>query len=140
MPDRSRKSEKLTLALIGFVVTSFDLPRAISEIQRGPVVEIKIETPAEIFDEGFPGAALEARVSELAIMELLRAKRLYEHDAAQIFAVKRWEVVEKIKRAGIVPAEREFDQIKGELGKAIASSTVRGVKSGARPGGPRRKR
>lgn len=102
-------------------------------------MEIKIEIPAEIFDDGFPAASFEARVREFAIMELLRAKRLHEHEAARMLAVERWELVEKMERAGIVPAEKEFDQIKGELGKAIASIKARGAKSAGRPGSPRRK-
>ena len=75
-------------------------------------MEIKLEIPAEIFDEGFPAAGFEARVREFAIMELLRAKRLHEHEAARMLVVERWELVEKMERAGIVPAEKEFDQIR----------------------------
>ena len=48
---------------------------------------------------------------------------------------QRWELVDKMERAGIVPTEKEFDKIKGELGNAIDSMKTRNRTSGA----PRRK-
>ncbi len=101
----------------------------------GQAVEIKLDIPAELFDDDFTAAAFEARVREFAVMELIRAKRLHEHEAARMLALERWELVERMERAGIVPTEKEFDQIKGELGNAIASMKSRSRRSGA----PRRK-
>jgi hypothetical protein len=98
-------------------------------------VEIKFDLPAELFDDDFTAAAFEARVREFAVIELIRAKRLHEHEAARMLALERWELVERMEHAGIVPTEKEFDQIKGELGDAIASMKARGRKSRA----PRRK-
>jgi len=98
-------------------------------------VEIRLDIPAELFDDDFTLAAFEARVRELAVLDLIRAKRLHEHEAARILAVERWELVERMERAGIVPTEKEFDQIKGELGNAIASMNARSRTAGA----PRRK-
>ena len=92
-------------------------------------MEIKLELPAELFDDDFSAAAFEARVREFAVIELIRAKRLHEHEAARMLALERWELVERMERAGIVPTEKEFDQIKGELGDAIASMKTRGRKS-----------
>jgi hypothetical protein len=46
-----------------------------------------------------------------------------------MLAVERWELVEKMERAGVVPTEKEFDKIKGELGEAIASGKARIGKS-----------
>jgi hypothetical protein len=102
----------------------------ITEIQRGGFVEIRLDIPAAIFDDDFTAAAFEARVREFAVMELIRAKRLHEHEAARMLALERWELVERMERAGIVPTEKEFDQIKGELGDAIASMKTRGGKAG----------
>ena len=101
----------------------------------GQAVDIRIDIPADLFDDGFTAAAFEARVREFAVMELIRAKRLHEHEAARMLALERWELVERMERAGIVPTEKEFDQIKGELGDAIASMKARSRRSGA----PRRK-
>jgi hypothetical protein len=98
-------------------------------------VEIRLDIPAELFDDDFTAAAFEARVRELAVLDLIRAKRLHEHEAARMLAIERWELVERMERAGIVPTEKEFDQIKGELGNAIASMNARSRKAGA----PRRK-
>lgn len=94
-------------------------------------MELKLDIPLDLFDDGFPAAAFEARVREFAVIELLRAKRLHEHEAARMLAIERWELVERMERAGIVPTEKEFDRIKGELGEAIASIKSRGGKSRA---------
>jgi hypothetical protein len=42
-----------------------------------------------------------------------------------MLGVERWELIEKMERAGIVPTEKEFEKIKGELGEAIASGKGR---------------
>lgn len=88
-------------------------------------MNISLELPVELFDDGFTAAAFEARVREFAVIELLRHKRLHEHEAARILAVERWELIEMMERAGIVPTEKEFDKIKGELGIAVASIKAR---------------
>lgn len=93
-------------------------------------VEIKLDLPDALFDDDFSAAAFAARVREFAVIELLRAKRLHEHEAARILALERWELVERMERAGVIPTEKEFDQIKGELGAAIASRAARTGKSG----------
>jgi len=54
---------------------------------------------------------------------LLRAKRLHEHEAARILEIDRWDLVDKMEQAGIVVTEKEFDQIKGELGAAIEAKS-----------------
>jgi len=94
-------------------------------------MNISLDLPADLFDEGFTADAFATRVREFAVIELLRAKRLHEHEAARILAVERWELVEKMEHAGIVPTEKEFDKIKGELGDAIASMKTRDRTSGA---------
>jgi hypothetical protein len=91
-------------------------------------VEIRLDIPDDLFDDGYTVAAFEARVREFAVIELLRVKRLHEHEAARILGLERWELIEKMERAGIVPTEKEFDKIKGELGEAVASIKARGGK------------
>jgi hypothetical protein len=110
-----------------------ELRRPITEIQREAMcrVEIRIDIPEDLFDDGFTAAAFAARVREFAVIELVRVKRLHEHEAARMLGVERWELVEKMERAGIVPTEKEFDKIKGELGEAIASGKGRIGKSRA---------
>ncbi len=98
-------------------------------------MNISLDLPADLFDEGFTADAFAARVREFAVIELLRAKRIHEHEAARMLALERWELVDKMERAGIVPTEKEFDKIKGELGNAIDSMKTRNRTSGA----PRRK-
>jgi phage head maturation protease len=98
-------------------------------------MELKLDIPEDIFDDlfddGFTAEAFAARVREFAVIELVRVKRLHEHEAARMLGVERWELIEKMERAGIVPTEKEFDKIKGELGEAIASSKGRIGKSRA---------
>jgi phage head maturation protease len=103
------------------------LRRPITEIQREAIyrVKLKVDIPEDLFDDGFTAAAFAARVREFAVIELVRVKRLHEHEAARMLGVERWELVEKMERAGIVPTEKEFDKIKGELGEAIASGKAR---------------
>jgi predicted DNA-binding protein (UPF0251 family) len=94
-------------------------------------VEIRIDIPDDLFDDNYTAAAFAARVREFAVIELVRVKRLHEHEAARMLGVERWELVEKMERAGIVPTEKEFEKIKDELGEAIASSKGRIGKSSA---------
>jgi hypothetical protein len=44
-------------------------------------MEIKVDLPVDIFDDNFKEQDFAARVRELAILELIRAKRLHEHVA-----------------------------------------------------------
>ena len=94
-------------------------------------MELKLDIPEELFDDGYTAEAFAARVREFAVIELVRVKRLHEHEAARMLGVERWELIEKMERAGIVPTEKEFEKIKGELGEAIASSKGRIGKSRA---------
>lgn len=84
-------------------------------------MEIKLDLPAGIFDDDFTAEDFEARVREFAVTELLRARRLHEHEAQRILGVERWELVERMERAGIAPAEKVFDGLKAELSSAIAA-------------------
>jgi hypothetical protein len=89
-------------------------------------VEIKLDIPAGVFDGQFPAEQFEARVREFAVLELIRAKRLHEHEAAALLGVERWDLVAQMERAGIVPTEKEFAAIRSALGDAIAA---RGAKA-----------
>jgi hypothetical protein len=91
-------------------------------------VHIRLDIPAGLFDDQFPAEQFEARVREFALLELIRARRLHEHEAAALLGLERWELVERMERAGIVPTEREFDLIRAELTAAIAARS-------AKPGG-----
>jgi len=96
---------------------------------------MRLDIPAELFDDDFTAAAFKACAREFAVLDLMRAKRIHEHEAARMLAIERWELVERMERPGIVPTEKEYDQIKGELGNAIASMNARSRKAAA----PRRK-
>ena len=86
-------------------------------------MKIVLDIPAELFDDDFTAAAFEARMRECAIIELIRAKRLHEHEAARMLEIDRWDLVDKMEQAGIIATEKEFDQIKGELGAAIEAKS-----------------
>jgi len=96
-------------------------------------VEIKLDLPADIFDDNLREQDFRARVRELAILELVRLKRLHEHEAQRMLGVERWELVERMERAGITPTEKVFELLKDELGDAIAAR-----RSGASPAGGKR--
>ena len=91
-------------------------------------VEIKLELPADLFDESFRADVFTARIHELAILELVRAKRMHEHEAGRMLGIGRWELVKRMEQAGIAPTEQVFDKLKGELDAAI------NARQGARPG------
>ncbi|HVC45373.1 MAG TPA: hypothetical protein VND20_11200 [Candidatus Binataceae bacterium] len=97
-------------------------------------VQIRLDIPAGLFDDQFPADQFEARVREFAMLELIRARRLHEHEAAAILGLERWELVARMERAGIVPTEREFEAICTALAAAIAA---RGNRSGGAGGGSR---
>jgi len=82
-------------------------------------MEFKIEIPGDIFDTKFTAAAFSARLRELAILELVRLKRIHEHEAQEMLGVGRWELVERMNACGIAPTENTFADLKDELDKAI---------------------
>jgi hypothetical protein len=88
-------------------------------------VNLKLDLPDDLFDAQFPESDFAARVRELAILELVRVKRLHEHEAKQMLALERYELVDRMKAAGIAPTEDVFDEIKSELTKAIDSKRAR---------------
>ena len=92
-------------------------------------MQIKIELPGDVFDAQFRAADFRERVRELAILELVRVKRLHEHEAQEMLGVTRWQLVERMKAAGIAPTEEVFDNIRAELTRAIGSRRSR-VKDG----------
>ncbi len=83
-----------------------------------------------MFDEQYPEANFAARMRELAILELVRARRLHEHEAKELLGIERWELVAKMKAAGIAPTEDVFAGIQNELKQAIASKRGRTAKKG----------
>ena len=89
------------------------------------LVNLKLDLPDDIFDAQFPESDFAARVRELAILELVRVKRLHEHEAKEMLALERYELVDRTNAAGIAPTEDVFAEIKGELTKAIDSRRTR---------------
>jgi hypothetical protein len=94
------------------------------------IVNFKIELPDDLFDAQLTESDFAARVRELAILELVRRKRLHEHEAKEMLSLERYELVDRMKAAGIAPTEDVFAEIKGELTKAIDSKRGR---SGTKP-------
>jgi phage head maturation protease len=92
-------------------------------------MQIRIELPGDVFDAQFREADFRERVRELAILELVRVKRLHEHEAQEMLGVTRWQLVERMKASGIVPTEEAFDNLREELTKAIGTRRAR-VKNG----------
>jgi hypothetical protein len=88
-------------------------------------MNLKLDLPEDLFDAHFPEADFAARVRELAILELVRVKRIHEHEAKQMLGLERWELVEKMKAVGIAPTEEVFAGIQSELTKAIDSKRAR---------------
>ena len=85
------------------------------------ILNLKLDLPDDIFDPKLTESDFAARVRELAILELVRLKRLHEHEAKEMLALERYELVDRMKAAGIAPTEDLFAEIKGELTKAIDS-------------------
>jgi hypothetical protein len=85
------------------------------------ILNLKLDLPDDIFDAKLTESDFTARVRELAILELVRLKRLHEHEAKEMLALERYELVDRMKAAGIAPTEDLFAEIKGELTKAIDS-------------------
>jgi hypothetical protein len=92
-------------------------------------MQIRIELPGDVFDAQFREADFRQRVRELAILELVRVKRLHEHEAQEMLGVTRWQLVERMKASGISPPEEVFDNIRNELTRAIGTRRAR-VKNG----------
>ena len=89
-------------------------------------MNVTIDIPAGVFDAEFGERDFAARVRELAILELVRLKRLHEHEAKEILGLERWELVERMKAAGIAPTEDVFAAIQHDLKKAIDAKRARG--------------
>jgi hypothetical protein len=85
------------------------------------ILNLKLDLPDDIFDAKLTKSDFTARARELAILELVRLKRLHEHEAKEMLALERYELVDRMKAAGIAPTEDLFAEIKGELTKAIDS-------------------
>jgi len=85
------------------------------------MLEIKLDLPDDLFDTAFTQPAFAARLRELAILELVRIKRIHEHEAQRMLGIERWELVERMEAVGITPTEKVFERLKGELGEAIAT-------------------
>ncbi|HKV54963.1 MAG TPA: UPF0175 family protein [Candidatus Binataceae bacterium] len=92
-------------------------------------MEIKLDLPEGVFDQTFPADQFASRMRELAIIELLRAKRIHEHEAQSLLGLERWDLVERMERAGISPTEKVFERITDELDKVIAARTRGGNRS-----------
>src|SRR5271168_1310331 len=90
-------------------------------------MNLKLDLPEGVFDAQFPEPDFEARVRELAILELVRARRIHEHEAKAILGLERWQLVEKMKAVGIAPTEDVFADIQSELKKAIESKKAHGA-------------
>jgi lactoylglutathione lyase len=84
-------------------------------------VKVALDLPADVFDAGFPEDAFAARVREWAILALVDARRLHEHEAQRMLGLARWELVERMEALGMRPTEKVFDEIRGQLGRAIAA-------------------
>jgi hypothetical protein len=93
-------------------------------------MNLKLDIPEDVFDAQFPEPDFAARVRELAILELVRVKRIHEHEAKQMLGLERWQLVEKMKAVGIAPTEEVFADIQSELKKAIDSKRALGKSKG----------
>jgi DNA-binding NtrC family response regulator len=83
------------------------------------MIHLDLDIPADIFDAEFSLATFAARMREVAILELVRSKRMHEHEALELLGLERRELLVKMKEFGIVPTENAFEEIKGELDRAI---------------------
>ncbi len=90
-------------------------------------MNLKLDLPDGVFDAQFPESDFAARVRELAILELVRARRIHEHEAKALLDLERWELVAKMKAVGIAPTEEIFAGIQSELKKAIDAKRARGA-------------
>jgi hypothetical protein len=83
------------------------------------MIHLELDIPDDIFDREFPLERFSARMREVAILELVRLKRMHEHEALELLGIERRELLVKMKACGIVPTENAFEEIKGELDRAI---------------------
>ncbi len=93
-------------------------------------MKLELDLPEDVFDEKYPETDFMARVRELAILELVRVKKIHEHEAKSILGLERWQLVEKMKAVGIAPTEEVFADIQNELTKAINSKRARAADKG----------
>jgi hypothetical protein len=84
-------------------------------------MKLELDLPADLFDAQYTADAFRDRVRELAVLELVRVKRLHEHEAQALLAIDRHELVARMRAAGIEPTESEFAAITRELDSAIAA-------------------
>ena len=84
-------------------------------------LDLPQDLPIDVFDAGFPEEAFAARVREWAILALVDARRLHEHEAQRMLGLERWDLVERMEALGMPPTEKVFDEIRGQLGRAIAA-------------------
>ena len=103
------------------------------------MMNLKLELPGDLFDLQFSETEFAARVRELAILELVRVKRIHEHEAKQMLGLERWQLVEKMKAVGIAPTEEVFAGIQGELTKAIDSKRAREADKSIKNAAPKRR-
>jgi lactoylglutathione lyase len=83
-------------------------------------MKVTLDLPADVFDAGFAEDAFAERVRQWAVLALVDAHRLHEHEAARMLGVERWELVERMEAEGMRPTEKVFEEIRGQLGRAIA--------------------
>ena len=83
------------------------------------MIHLELDIPDDIFDREFPLERFSVRMREVAILELVRSKRMHEHEALELLGIERRELLVKMKEFGIVPTENAFEAIKGELDRAI---------------------
>ena len=85
------------------------------------MLHLDLDIPEDIFDKEYPLETFAIRMRELGILELVRIKRMHEHEALELLGLERRELLAMMKACGIVPTENAFEEIKGELEKAIQS-------------------
>ncbi len=84
-------------------------------------VKIALDLPMEVFDSDYPEDAFAERVRQWAVLALVNARRLHEHEAARMLGLTRWELVRQMEANGMRPTEKVFDEIRGQLSEAIAA-------------------
>ena len=88
-------------------------------------MKVTLDLPADVFDAGFPEDAFAERMRQWAILALVDAHRLHEHEAARMLGLERWELVERMEAQGIRPTEKVFEEIRGATGPARSPRTQR---------------
>jgi lactoylglutathione lyase len=85
------------------------------------VMRLTLDLPEDVFGDEFTEDAFSSRVRELAILALVDARRLHEHEAQRMLGIERWDLVERMEAAGLRPTEKVFEEIRSELADAIAA-------------------